>query len=64
MKAVQYLFYNETEIGKSSLSGIVVHFLYAQNVCLMKLYILGCRSQQVLLEQSSNLVLIHEFESA
>lgn len=29
----------------------------------MKLYILGCRSQQVLLEQSSNFVLIHEFES-
>lgn len=63
MKVVQYLFYNETEIRKS-LSGIVVHFLYAQNVCVLWNYILGCHSQQVLLEQSSNSVLIHEFESA
>lgn len=35
MLAVQYLFYNETEIGKSSLSGIVVHFLHAHNVCVL-----------------------------
>lgn len=61
---MQYLFYNGTGIGRFSLSGIVVHFLYAHHVCLMKLCILGCHCQQVLLEQSSNFVLIHEFESA
>lgn len=61
---LQYLFYNETETGKFSLSGILMHFFICkQCVCLMKLYILGCHSQQVLVEKSSNFVLIHEFES-
>lgn len=49
---LQYLFYNETETGKFSLSGILMHFLICtQCVCLMKLYILGCHLQQVPLRE-------------
>lgn len=47
-----------------SLWSCCAFFIGTPCVCLMKLYILGCQSQQVLLEQSSNFMLIHEFENA